>query len=71
MAYSKSQVQESDIYELALEDASGLRLFHLRQYPLRYVVELARKMKKLANDDPRKIIHSNKVGLSLTMVLLN
>jgi hypothetical protein len=34
------------------------------------VVELARKMKKLANDDPRKIIHSNKVGLALTMVSL-
>lgn len=30
------------------------------------VVELARKMKKLANYDPRKIIHSNKVGLALT-----
>lgn len=64
---SKSQVQESDIW------ACPRGCQWVKAFPFEAsikVVELARKMKKLANDDPRKIIHSNKVGLALTMVSL-
>ncbi|KAJ6963980.1 hypothetical protein NC652_002306 [Populus alba x Populus x berolinensis] len=31
-------------------------------------VELARNIKKLGQDDPRRVIHSLKVGLALTLV---
>ncbi|KAK9279929.1 hypothetical protein L1049_013613 [Liquidambar formosana] len=34
------------------------------------VVEFARKTKKLGQDDPRRVIHSLKVGLALTLVSL-
>lgn len=34
------------------------------------VVELLRKTKKLAKDDPRRIVHSFKVGLAITLVSL-
>ncbi|XP_050369088.1 aluminum-activated malate transporter 2-like [Argentina anserina] len=34
------------------------------------VVEIARKAKKLGKDDPRRIVHSGKVGLALTLVCL-
>ncbi|XP_059430262.1 aluminum-activated malate transporter 8-like [Corylus avellana] len=34
------------------------------------VVDVAKKMKKLGEDDPRRIIHSLKVGLALTLVSL-
>jgi hypothetical protein len=33
-------------------------------------VDVAKKMKKLGEDDPRRIIHSLKVGLALTLVSL-
>jgi hypothetical protein len=32
------------------------------------VVDAAKKMKKLGEDDPRRVIHSLKVGLALTLV---
>ena len=34
------------------------------------VVEVAEKIKKLGQDDPRRIVHSLKVGLALTLVSL-
>ena len=34
------------------------------------VVEVARKAKKMGEDDPRRIIHSVKVGVALTLVSL-
>ena len=34
------------------------------------VVEFSRKLKKLGQDDPRKIVHSLKVGLAITLVSL-
>lgn len=34
------------------------------------VIELFRKTKKLAKDDPRRIVHSLKVGLAITLVSL-
>uniref|UniRef100_A0A7N2KN12 Aluminum-activated malate transporter n=1 Tax=Quercus lobata TaxID=97700 RepID=A0A7N2KN12_QUELO len=34
------------------------------------IVEMAKKIKKLGQDDPRRIIHSLKVGLALTLVSL-
>ena len=34
------------------------------------IVENARKIKKLGQDDPRRIIHSLKVGLAITLVSL-
>ncbi|XP_050369087.1 aluminum-activated malate transporter 2-like [Argentina anserina] len=34
------------------------------------VVEVATKAKKLGKDDPRRIVHSGKVGLALTLVCL-
>ena len=34
------------------------------------VVEVARKAKKMGEDDPRRIIHSVKVGVGLTLVSL-
>jgi hypothetical protein len=34
------------------------------------VVDVAKKMKKLGQEDPRRIIHSLKVGLALTLVSL-
>lgn len=34
------------------------------------VVEFSRKLKKLGQDDPRRIIHSFKVGLAITLVSL-
>lgn len=34
------------------------------------VVEAARKAKKLGQEDPRRIIHSLKVGLAITLVSL-
>lgn len=34
------------------------------------VVEIARQTKKVGQDDPRRIIHSLKVGLALTLVSL-
>lgn len=34
------------------------------------VVETAKMVKKIAKDDPRRIIHSMKVGLALTLVSL-
>jgi hypothetical protein len=32
------------------------------------VVDVAKKMKNLGEDDPRRVIHSLKVGLALTLV---
>ena len=34
------------------------------------IVEAAEKIKKLGQDDPRRIVHSLKVGLALTLVSL-
>lgn len=34
------------------------------------VIELFKKTKKLAKDDPRRIVHSLKVGLAITLVSL-
>ena len=34
------------------------------------IVEMAKKIKKPGQDDPRRIIHSLKVGLALTLVSL-
>lgn len=34
------------------------------------IVEAARKIKRLGQDDPRRIIHSLKVGLAITLVSL-
>ena len=34
------------------------------------IVEMAKKINKLGQDDPRRIIHSLKVGLALTLVSL-
>ena len=34
------------------------------------VISVAKSIKKLAQDDPRRIIHSLKVGLALTLVSL-
>lgn len=34
------------------------------------VVEIAKKAKKMGEDDPRRIMHSLKVGLALTLVSL-
>lgn len=34
------------------------------------VIELFKKTKKLAKDDPRRVVHSLKVGLAITLVSL-
>lgn len=42
----------------------------LHNKSLAKVVEIARQTKKIGQDDPRRVIHSLKVGLALTLVSL-
>lgn len=57
------------------EDVSGGRLGFGRVKALfeklkNWVVEIAMKTKKLGEDDPRRIVHSLKVGLAVSLVSL-
>ena len=58
--------------ELATQDKAG-PLGWFKALPVNFknkVVNLVRSIKKLGQDDPRRVMHSLKVGVALTLVSL-
>lgn len=50
--------------------AGSLLIVRVREHIKKKVVSVAKNVKKVGEDDPRRILHSFKVGLALTFVSL-
>ena len=68
LAFEKKMALPSAEKAKALSSAAWLWLRKLAERSWANTVEFANKSKKVGQDDPRRIIHSLKVGLALTLV---